>query len=902
MNKKKKSILIPSYLNILRNLVDNQQFKALEEEALANHQETGDIRGLPLLALAHVHQGEIHRALGVYEKAASRKTELDADARIDLAGVDCVLMRIDNAVELLEPILEQQPDHALGLARLAWCRMQQGRLEEARELYTRSAGLKERLPVLLAMVRLDLQAEKTEAAQKALDRAIACLETRRNDLPEISVSLFTAQLRGLQLEIWVTAKRFAEAEAWLAERRADIEEEAWTALLTGYALLLAGNDRHSQAEDILKEGLGHYPDSSAMLMQLASLALVQGHFAQADRALRRAARFDPDNPEIWCRVADANLHRAENRSRRAAEKATKIADSLRESDAMPKQRMRQLQARAKTALAGVELHDQNFDKAETLFREVLEENPYFVPALQGLAQQYMQQGHIDGARELYEKVKLVDPLAAHASLINIRSFPEDIETLERMEKAAEIPSLEGSVRQGLLFQLAAAWHDRKDHEKAFGFVNRANQACRAFLSYDAKKHRNQCARIRHAFTRSLYDHRKDCGVESSLPVYVLGMPRSGTTLVEQIISGHSRIFGAGELGVIPQRISGLNRWERRVGSGRRYPDCIDDLTPEITKGIAKSILDELKALAEKDKPEAQYVVDKLPHNFENIGFIKFLFPNAKIISVRRDPRDIAVSNYFMSYQARHGGMGFTYNLTEIGEQLADHNLLMHHWQQVFPGEILEIQYEAVVDDLEGSARRILDYIGVEWEPQVLGFNTLDRPVKTASIWQVRQPIYKTSKAKWKRYEKFLGPLIKGANAKITWDPIDDMLTLPEPGFLQNGVELFRRGKLDDAEMSFKKMLHHNPEHAACTYMVGLVYCSKGHIADGIPLLEIAVKKCPWHREWKESLARAYRETGRPEKAEEVLKRRPNLRRQNALDESAENLIGDTFSDPISANG
>jgi hypothetical protein len=121
-------------------------------------------------------------------------------------------------------------------------------------------------------------------------------------------------------------------------------------------------------------------------------------------------------------------------------------------------------------------------------------------------------------------------------------------------------------------------------------------------------------------------------------------------------------------------------------------------------------LDELRELAATDKPDAQFVVDKLPHNFENIGFIKFLFPKAKIISVRRDPRDIALSNYFTDYQAKHGGMGFAYDLSQIGEQLADHNMMIHHWQQVFPNEILEINYEDVVEDLEGSARKMLDYI------------------------------------------------------------------------------------------------------------------------------------------------------------------------------------------------
>ncbi len=417
--------------------------------------------------------------------------------------------------------------------------------------------------------------------------------------------------------------------------------------------------------------------------------------------------------------------------------------------------------------------------------------------------------------------------------------------------SANLPSIEGSVRSGILFQLAAAWEKKKDYQQAFNFAEQANTFSKRFLKYDAKEHRNASARIRQSFTRSLYQHRLDCGVTSTLPVYVLGMPRSGTTLIEQIIGGHSQIFGAGELGVIPQVIQGLNRWERHVGSGRRYPDCIDDLTPYVTEGIANNVLKELQEY----EPEAKHVIDKLPHNFENIGLIKFLFPHAKIISVRRDPRDIALSNYFTDYQAKHGGMGFAYDLTQTGEQLADHNLMMHHWNTVFPGEILEINYEDVVDDLEASARKMLAYIGVDWEPAVLRFNELERSVKTASVWQVRQPIYKTSKEKWKRYQDHLAPLIQGTNARVESEPIT-MITLPEPGLLTNGVELYHKGELDAAEMSFKKMLHHNPGHAACNYMVGLIYLSKSHKKEGIELIEKALKKAPWQKEWRKTLGKA----------------------------------------------
>ena len=186
---------------------------------------------------------------------------------------------------------------------------------------------------------------------------------------------------------------------------------------------------------------------------------------------------------------------------------------------------------------------------------------------------------------------------------------------------------------------------------------------------------------------------------------------------------------------------------------------------------------------------------------------------------------------------------------------------------------------------------------MEWEADVLRFNELDRTIKTASVWQVRQPIYKTSKAKWMRYEKYLQPLIKGTNAKIEWDPIE-MITLPEPGFLQKVVALYREGKLDDAEMNFKKMLHHNPGHAGCNYMLGLVYLSKNHMEEGVGLIEQALKRAPWNKEWRATLIHAYEVTGQEDKIAE-LEQLSRKRSETALDDLAEEEVDHRM--PMSAS-
>lgn len=866
------------YLNVLQQLVDQQQFGTLQIHAQQYHLETADKQVLPLLALAHAHLGERDLTLAFVSDAETHIAELNDDARVDLAAVYCLLWRIDDAVDLLDTVLIAKPEHSLALARLAWCLMQQGQLGQACTLYQRSAALAPyRLPVWLALSHLQLKAGDNTAAQQALDKAIYRFELTKSELPKAVGNNFTAQLRGLQFEIWIASEALTQAEQWLDQRRENLPEAQWCDLVLGYSCSLAGKNNHVEAEAALRNGLKHYPENLQLLSQFAELAQLQGRTGQAVQLLRRAIGLSvalgvPENGkeiDLWLRLSNAFLHQSGEQARNAADKANELARALQVSDLLSKSRIRQLRLQAKNALAQVESQVQNYDTAETLFLQVLAEAPYFVPALQGLGHQQMQRGNIDEAVTLFDKIKQIDPIKGHSALINARHFPSDDLTLAKLERLAHQPSLEGLLNSGLLLKLAAAWEKRHDYDKAFALAIEANSSSKMRLSYCPKTHRAQCARIRYAFCKDLYKHRSDCGVDSALPVFVLGMPRSGTTLVEQILAGHSQIFAAGELGVIPSRIGGLNRWERHTGSGRRYPDCIDDLTPHVTEGIANGILDELHELAKVEKPDALRVIDKLPHNFENVGFIKFLFPNAKIISVRRDPRDIAISNYFTDYQAKHGGMGFAYDLGWIGEQLADHNLMMHHWQQLFPGEILELNYEDVVSNLERCARQMLDYIGLRWESRVLAFNKLKRPVKTASMWQIRQPVYKSSKGKWRRYQKHLAALTQGTNRQVCSSPITDMLTLPQPGFLTDGVAWFRKNKLNEAERCFKKMLHHNPEHAACNYMVGLVYCRKGHVAEAIPMLELAHKKCPWQKEWRDNLIQAYEVSGATEKVKRL---------------------------------
>lgn len=888
-------------LILLRRLVEMRQFEALQEAVLSLPALSSAEQVLLALAQAHLGQPEAARqTLGVLIPA-----ELEVDARVDLAAVHLLLGESATAQALLEATRTEAPDHSFLLARLAACYVQHQREEEAIPLYECSLRLQPRIDVYQQLLRLYLQSEALHQAEETLAAADRFWAGEREHWPAQQVALHDQQLRGLRLELWLARGDFARADAWLDARHAELAEDDYCGLLTGYVQRLAERGRHAQAEDALRHGLRHYPEHPDLYLQHAELAELQGRIPHAIALLHRAINLAGQQQKITLplrlKLASVATQGHPALARTMAEQALEEAGAMTPSPDMDAAQIGHWLAQAQVALAGADAQEQRYAGAEARYIDVLQAHPQLLPALQGLGQLYMQLGRIDEAVALFEQILAIDPARGHAALINARRFPQDEETLIRLENLARRPGLSGPVQPGLLLQLAAAWEKRKEYARAFTLANEANAAHRALLRYDPVAHRQSCARIRHAFSRSLYDHRRHIGNDSTLPVFVLGMPRSGTTLIEQILAGHSQIHGAGELGVIPSTIARLERWERHTGSGHHYPDCVDDLSADVVAGITASLLKELRETVPENASEVRHVVDKLPHNFENIGLIKLLFPNARIISVRRDPRDIAISNYFTDYAAKHGGMGFAYDLQWIGEQLADHNLLMHHWNQLFPGEILEVRYEDVVSDPEREARRMLAYLGVQWEPQVLDTSELDRPVKTASVWQVRQPIYQTARERWRRYADFLAPLTAGTNAKIVHEPVE-MVSLPVPGMQTEGIVYYRQGKLDEAEMLFRRLLHHLPEHATAHFMVGLIYVRKGHLADGIGHMEKGLQACPWNANWRRDLAQAYELAGQPEKAQALRSRHVSTddRVMSVIDVDQDDAVSLDFSIRTSA--
>ncbi|MGB7126917.1 MAG: tetratricopeptide repeat protein [Methylovirgula sp.] len=363
-------------------------------------------------------------------------------------------------------------------------------------------------------------------------------------------------------------------------------------------------------------------------------------------------------------------------------------------------------------------------------------------------------GRLEEARAAFLKAIDVDPRNADAylNLSNSKKFGADDLLLASMEGLATDPRRLSKIdRIKLEFALGKAHADLQDHRRSFEHLVTANADKRATISYDEDAQLWLFDSVQTTFTPELVAAKSGGGDPSSRPIFVLGMPRSGTTLVEQILASHPLVYGAGELEALNQiALEGRNA----NGQTIRYADFVPALDrPELT-----SIGERYLAALGRHAPESERVTDKMPSNFFFAGLIHLVLPNAKIIHTIRDPVDTCVSCFSKLFAH---GQNFTYDLGELGRYYKRYERLMAHWRSVLPaGRILDVRYEDVVADLETQARRILAYCELPWDDRCLSFHETERPVRTASVMQVRQPIYKSAVGRWRDYEEFLGPLLE----------------------------------------------------------------------------------------------------------------------------------------------
>jgi len=303
-------------------------------------------------------------------------------------------------------------------------------------------------------------------------------------------------------------------------------------------------------------------------------------------------------------------------------------------------------------------------------------------------------------------------------------------------------------RVHIAFALGKGHEDRGEYAESFAHYREGNDLKRAQTRYSADAMTAELARQREACTADLFARHEGDGHSAPDPIFILGLPRAGSTLLEQILASHSQIDGTLEL---PNILSLAHRLRGRKASASRYPDILHDLTAEQLAKFGEQYIADTRI----HRQGAPFFIDKMPNNFRHIGLIHLILPNATIIDARREPMDCCFSGFKQLFAE---GQEFTYGLEEIGRYYADYVDLMQHWDEVLPGRVLRVSHEDVLDDLEGQTRRMLDHIGLPFEEQCLAFHETKRAVRTASSEQVRQPITRAGQGAWRPYEEWLDPL------------------------------------------------------------------------------------------------------------------------------------------------
>ena len=394
----------------------------------------------------------------------------------------------------------------------------------------------------------------------------------------------------------------------------------------------------------------------------------------------------------------------------------------------------------------------DYNQAEQAYQQALALDENALATHLGLGQLHLELGRIDEAQASFERAMAISPeeIAPYVFMAQAKKMKNGDATLARLEtEAQDIDSMRPTRAMSLHFALGKAYDDLKQYDQAFPHFAAGCKIKRERIQYDADMQDKITQDICEFFTKKTIAKLRGAGDASDVPIFVLGMPRSGTTLTETIIASHPDVYGAGELrdllALANEPISGV--------ASQPYPLSMQGLTKaDLTQMGAQYV-----AGLRKHAASAKHITDKMPANFLALGLIHLMLPNAKIIHIKRNAADICLSGFTKLF---NNSQYHTYDLTEMARYYVNYAKVMEHWRKVLPASaFLELQYEDLVTDKDAQSRRLIDFCGLEWNSACLESHKTERSVKTASITQVRQPVYTSSVERWKRYEKHLQPLL-----------------------------------------------------------------------------------------------------------------------------------------------
>ena len=533
-------------------------------------------------------------------------------------------------------------------------------------------------------------------------------------------------------------RRQGETEAAEAVDMRGVRASVGDPALVQAARALCDNDLRV-AEHTLRAVLKARPTDVAAIRMLAETAMRLGRYDDAENLLARCVELAPGF--IAARHNYATVLYRQNRSEAAIAQIDRLlADDPRNPG------YRNLKAAALAKIG-------EYDQAIELYGGVLQDQP-------GQAKVWMSYGHAlktvgrqADAIKAYRRCVAIAPQFGEAwwSLANLKTVRFDDADILAMEMELRRADLGEEDRFHLEFALGKAREDRADYEASFGHYLRGNALRRESLGYEASEITGQVERAKAVLTAELFAARAGQGCPAPDPIFVVGLPRSGSTLVEQILASHSAVEGTQELPDIIALVRRLGGKARRA-SESRYPEILAELSAEDLAALGQEYLDRAQVHRKLGRP---LFIDKMPNNWTHVGLIQLILPNAKIIDARRHPLGCCFSG-FKQHFAR--GQGFTYDLTDIGRYYGDYVALMAHFDAILPGRVHRVIYERMVADPEGQTRALLDHCGLPFEDACLRFYDNDRAVRTASSEQVRQPIFTDAADHWRNYEPWLGPL------------------------------------------------------------------------------------------------------------------------------------------------
>lgn len=491
-----------------------------------------------------------------------------------------------------------------------------------------------------------------------------------------------------------------------------------------------------RAEEICRHFLRGNPKNTEGMRLLAQIGIKLGILDDAEFLLQSARVFAPHNIQIRLDYIDALRRR--QKFARAHEEAEALYDSDPENPLF------------QSHLAIESMQTGDYDRAFALFGKILKSLPNDPATLTSQGHALKTTGRSDEAVASYRAAVSARPDHGDAwyALANLKTYKFTDAEITAMEAQANRGDLAFMDRVHLNFALGKAHEDREDYAASFHFYKEGNALKRAQTRYSAERMSEELARQRTLCTPELFAKHAGSGHHASDPIFILGLPRAGSTLLEQILASHSQVDGTMEL---PDILALAHRLRGRKAGQSQYPAILHDLSAEQLATFGAQFVENTRI----HRGDAPFFIDKMPNNFRHIGLIHLILPNARIIDARRAPMDCCFSGFKQLFAE---GQEFTYGLTEMGRYYSDYVQLMAHWDDVLPGRVLRVRHEDLLDDPEGQIRRMLDYCGLDFEEACLNFHRTNRAVKTASSEQVRQPINRKGQGAWMPFDPWLGEL------------------------------------------------------------------------------------------------------------------------------------------------